>query len=350
MDAAAEVDAHAVLGYAARRLLLALPLLLVVSAICYGLTDVLPGDPATARLGQHRSEEAVEAFRREKGLDDPFPVRYGRFLWGAVRGDFGDDWVSPGLRVGSEIRHRFPATFELTLVAMTIAVVLGLLVGAVGAAFPRRVTDTVGQVLAVVGSSVPVFWLGMMAMLLFAVVLRWLPIPDWSPRAIAEDARFTTDFLLLESLFRGDFEAFGRALSLLALPALCLSTIPLAVITRMTRSTMLEELGKDYVRTARAKGAPERRVVGRHALANALIPVVTVTGLQTGALLGGAVLTETVFAWPGLGSYVVDGVRGNNTPVVVAGVLLFSTTFVLVNLVVDLLYHAIDPRLRRGGR
>jgi peptide/nickel transport system permease protein len=339
-----------VVGYAARRLLLALPLLVVVSVLCYGFTDVLPGDPAAARLGQHRSKEAVEAFRREKGLDDPFPVRWARFAGGALRGDFGEDWVKPGVDVGTEIRRRFPATFELALVAMTVAVALGLLVGAVGAAFPRRLTDAVGQVIAVIGSSVPVFWLGMMAMLLFAVTLRWLPIPDWTPRAVASDARFSTDFLLLESLVRGDLPALGRALSLMALPALCLATIPLAVITRMTRSTMLEELGKDYVRTARAKGAPEARVVGRHALANALIPVVTVTGLQTGALLGGAVLTETVFAWPGLGSYVVTGVRESNTPVVVAGVLLFSATFVLVNLVVDLLYHAIDPRLRRGSR
>ena len=149
-----------------------------------------------------------------------------------------------------------------------------------------------------------------------------------------------------ESLFRGDFEAFFQALKPIAFPR-WLSTIPLAVITRMTRSTMLEELGKDYVRTARAKGAPERRVVGRHALKNALIPVVTITGLQTGALLGGAVLTETVFAWPGIGSYIVTGVREHNSPVVVAGVLLVSGVFILANLVVDLLYHAIDPRLRR---
>jgi peptide/nickel transport system permease protein len=336
-----------VLAYAARRLLVAIPLLLVVSVLCFALTDVLPGDPTAARLGQHRTEEAIAAARKEMHLDDPFLVRYGRFLSSSARLEFGDDWLKPGVSVGHEIRARFPATIELTLVAMLIAVLVGVLVGAVSAAFPRRVVDWLGQTLAIVGSSVPVFWLGLMAMLFFAVRLDWLPIPDWSPRAVAADARFSTKFLLLESLFRGDFPAFFQALRLIALPAMVLSTIPLAVITRMTRSTMVEELGKDYVRTARAKGAPERRVVGRHALKNALIPVVTITGLQTGALLGGAVLTETVFAWPGIGHYIVEGVREHNSPVVVAGVLLVSAVFVLVNLVVDLLYHAIDPRLRR---
>jgi peptide/nickel transport system permease protein len=338
-----------VLAYAVRRLLLAVPLLLVVSLLCYALTDVLPGDPTAARLGQHRSAEAVAAARKDLGLDDPFLERYGRFMASAARLEFGEDWLKPGLQVGTEIRERFPATIELALVAMAIATALGLVVGTLSAAFPRRVADWLGQTFAVIGSSVPVFWLGMMAMLLFAVTLDWLPVPDWSPRAVAPDARFSTGFLLLESLFRGDFEAFLQALRLIALPALCLATIPLAVITRMTRSAMLDELGKDYVRTARAKGLPERSVVGRHALRNAGIPVLTVTGLQTGALLGGAVLTESTFGWPGLGTYVVAGVREHNSPVVVAGVLVVSTVFVLVNLAVDLLYHAVDPRLRRGG-
>lgn len=338
------------LGYALRRLIWTAPLLVVVSILCFALTDLLPGDPTAARLGQHYSKEAAAGLRREMGLDDPFLVRYGRFAGAAARLEFGDDWLKPGVSVGEEIRGRFPATFELTLVAMAIAVVLGLVIGCVGAAFPRRLVDATGQILALLGSSVPVFWLGMMAMLLFAVTLHWLPIPDWSPRAVAADARFSTDFLLLESLVRGDVEAFLAGLRLMALPALVLSTIPLAVIVRMTRSTMLEELGRDYVRTARAKGVPERRVVARHALRNALIPIVTITGLQTGALLGGAVLTETVFAWPGLGHYVVTGVREHNTPVVVGGVLLFSFTFVIVNLIVDLLYHVVDPRLRRAAK
>jgi peptide/nickel transport system permease protein len=283
------------------------------------------------------------------GLDDPFLVRYGRFLAGAVRLDFGEDWFKPGVPVGRQIAERFPATIELTLLAMTVAVVVGLFVGVRSAARPRGPWNLVGQTAALLGTSIPVFWLGMMGMLLFAVLLPWLPVPDWSARAIAPRSPFSTRFFLLESLLRGDFAAAGRALRFAALPALALSTIPLAVIVRMTRSSMLEELGRDYVRTARAKGVPERRVVSRHALRNAAIPVVTVTGLQTGALLGGAVLTERVFGWPGVGSYVVTAVREHNTPAVVAGVMLVAAVFVVVNLAVDLLVHAVDPRLRRSG-
>jgi peptide/nickel transport system permease protein len=340
-----------VLAYAARRLLVTLPLLLVVSVLCFALTDLLPGDPSATRLGQHRTKETAEEYRKALGLDDPFPVRYVRFLSSAARFDFGEDWFKPGVRVGDELRHKFPATIELALCAMTIAVVVGLLVGTRAAAKPRGPADWLGQTAALLGTSIPVFWLGMMAILLFTSVLGWTELmPDWSPRHVAPDARFSTDFLLLESLFRGDFPALWTALQSIALPALVLSTIPLAVITRMTRSSMLEELSRDYVRTARAKGVPEGRVVTRHALRNALVPIVTITGLQTGALLGGAVLTETVFAWPGLGTHVVTAVREHDSPVVVAGVLLFSATFVVVNLVVDLLYHAIDPRLRRGAK
>lgn len=340
------------LAFVGRRLVVAVPLLLVVSLVSFALTELLP-DPSVARLGQHATRENVEAFRARKGLDDPFVVRWGRFVAGAATLEFGEDIVrDDGTTIGQGIRARFPATFELALAAMTVAVGLGLVAGALGAVFPRRLCDAVAQVLALLGASVPVFWLGFMASLLFAVHLEWLPHPDWSLRVIAPDVEpgaYATRFLLLESLVRLDVGAVARALAHLALPALVLSTIPLAVVTRMTRSTLLEELGRDYVRTARAKGAPELRVVTRHALRNALIPVVTVTGLQTGALLGGAVLTETVFAWPGLGRHVAEAVRSGNGPLVVAGVFTFAATFVVVNLIVDVVYVLADPRLRRGG-
>jgi ABC-type dipeptide/oligopeptide/nickel transport system permease component len=339
-----------VVGYAARRLAVAVPLLLVVSLVAFALSDLLP-DPSLARLGQHATGSNVAAFRQAKGLDDPFLERYARFLSGAATLEFGEDIVrDDGTSIGKGIRSRFPATIELAFSAMAVAVLFGLVAGILGAAFPRRFVDAIAQVFAVVGSSVPVFWLGFMASLLFAVELQWLPHPDWSVRAIAPGRTYATGFLLFESIARFDLGAVGRALANLALPTLVLSTIPLAVVTRMTRSTMLEELGRDYVRTARAKGVRERRVVGRHALKNALIPIVTVTGLQTGALLGGAVLTETVFAWPGLGRHVAEGVRAGNGPLVVACVFTFAATFVLVNLLVDVAYHAIDPRLRRGAR
>jgi peptide/nickel transport system permease protein len=337
-----------VLAYALRRVGVTVPLLVVVSLLCYALTDLLPGHPSASRMGLHRTKEAADAYARQLGLDDPFAVRYGRFLSGAIRLDFGQDWLKPGVSVGEQIGEKFPATVELTLLAMGVAVVVGLFVGVRSAARPRSAWNLVGQTAAILGTSIPVFWLGMMGMLVFSVLLGWLPVPDWSERAIAPSRPFATRFFLFESLLRGDLAAFGRALRLAALPALALSTIPLAVIVRMTRSSMLEEMSRDYVRTARAKGVPEGRVVSRHALRNALIPIVTVTGLQTGALLGGAVLTETVFGWPGLGSYVVTAVREHNTPAVVAGVLLVSAVFVLTNLVVDLLCHAVDPRLRRA--
>jgi ABC-type dipeptide/oligopeptide/nickel transport system permease component len=337
-----------VLGYVARRVGLAVPLLLVVSLVAFALSDLQP-DPSVARLGQHATGPNVAAFRATHGLDDPFLVRYGRFLAGAATLEFGEDIVrDDGSTIGKGIRSRFPATIELAFAAMAVAVVLGLLAGTLGAAFPRKVADAVAQVFAVVGSSVPVFWLGFMASLLFAVELRWLPHPDWSVRAIAPGARYQTNFLLLESLARLDLAAVGRALAHLALPALVLSTIPLAVVTRMTRSTMLEELGRAYVRTARAKGVRECGVVGRHALRNALIPIVTVTGLQTGALLGGAVLTETIFAWPGLGQLTVAAIAQRDLPLIQGIALSFALIFALVNLVVDLLYAAVDPRVRLG--
>ena len=195
----------------------------------------------------------------------------------------------------------------------------------------------------------PVFWLGMLLILLFGLALGWLPFSGWTASEIGPDLRFRSGFLFFESLLRGEWSAVGRALHHLVLPALTLSTIPLAVITRMTRSAMLEELGKDYVTTARAKGLTERAVIGRHVRRNALIPVLTVTGLQLGTLLSGAVLTESVFSWPGMGTYLVEAALSRNYPVLMACMLLFTAIFVVVNLVVDLLYHAIDPRLRTLG-
>jgi peptide/nickel transport system permease protein len=338
-----------VLGYALRRLAVTVPLLVVVALACFALSTRLPADPSVTRMEKHRTAEAVEAYRRRLGLDDPFLVRFGRFLSGAVRLDFGEDWVRPGVRVSEELSDRFPKTVELTVLAMLVATTVGVFVGVRSAARPRGGWNALGQTAALLGTSVPVFWLGMMGMLLFTVSLGWLPAPDWTPRAIAPRTPFSTRFFLFESLLRGDLAAAGRALRNAALPALALSTIPLAVVVRMTRSSMLEELGRDYVRTARAKGVPERGVVSRHAFRNALVPVVTATGLQTGALLGGAVLTETVFGWPGVGTYLVNAVRSGNTPGIVGGVVLVATVFVLGNLVVDLLTHAIDPRLRRAS-
>jgi peptide/nickel transport system permease protein len=336
------------LTYALRRILVTFPLLLAVSLIVFALADSLPGDAADWRFAKR--PEAKEAWRKARGLDDPFVVRWGRYVTGfATRLDL-DRSYQDDEPVGPELVRKLQATFELALCAMTLGVLVGLAVGILSAAFPRSPLDYLGQVLALGGISVPIFWLGMV---LIVVAVKVLGFPFSSNRydpALEERVRdFGTHLYLLESLVRVRLDVFASCARHLLLPALALSTIPMAVVTRMTRSAMLEEMGKDYATTARAKGLPRRRVVLRHVLRNALIPIVTITGLQFGQLMGGAVLTESVFSWPGLGRYIVaKGVAARDTPVIAGGILLVATTFILVNLLVDLVYVLIDPRVREA--
>ena len=334
--------------YVLRRLLATVPLLLVVSFLVFAVVSAFPGDPCRLKLGQHAGEASIAECRRNLGLDRSYLERYRAFLGGALRLDFGRDFVKD-VPVGELIAQTLPATVELALVALALAAALGLVVGTFSALRPGGWVDALGQLLALGGTSIPVFWLGMMMIGLFGVKLGWLPYEGWSPSVVGPDVDYRTSFLLLESLVRLEGAAFLRALERIALPALALSTIPLATITRMTRSAVLEEAGKDYVTTARAKGLRERRVVTRHVLRNALIPVVTITGLQLGTLLSGAVLTETVFSWHGMGKLLVDATSQRNYPVVMTCMLLFVTIFVLVNLAVDVAYHAIDPRIRHAA-
>ena len=336
------------LVYVVRRLLLAIPLLIAVSFLVFVIVTSFPGDPCREQLGQHPTPEAMDACRQSLNLDGPFLERYGRYLQRAVHLDFGHN-IRTEEPVRDEILKKLPATIELSVVALLLAFLIGTWVGMRSALKPGTWIDVLGQILTLGGISIPVFWLGMMLISLFGVKLGWLPFSGWTPSEVGPDLDYRTDFLLFEPLFRLRFDVFLSALRHIALPAIALCTIPLATITRMTRSSFLEELGRDYVTTARAKGLPERRVVGRHVRRNALIPVVTITGLQLGTLLSGAVLTETVFSWPGLGTYLVRGADETNYPVVMGCMLLFVTTFVLVNLVVDVLSHWIDPRIRAEG-
>jgi peptide/nickel transport system permease protein len=329
------------LVYAVRRLLLTIPLLFAAALIVFAVVTSFPGDPCRMKLGQHASEEALADCRQDLKLDEPFLTRFGAFLRGAVTLDFGRDFKDKP--VGPLIVQRLSGTIELALVALLIATLLGLLVGTLSALKPGSWIDAVGQVLSLGGVSIPVFWLGMMLILMLGGVL---PFSGWTRSNIGQGFEYHTHFLLFEALFRLELPAVGRALLHLVLPAAALSTIPLATITRMTRSSVLEEVHKDYVTTARAKGLSERRVIGRHVLRNALVPVVTVTGLQLGMLLSGAVLTETVFSWPGMGTHMVSAAVERNYPVIMACMLVFVVIFVLVNLVVDVLYHWIDPRMR----
>jgi ABC-type dipeptide/oligopeptide/nickel transport system permease component len=333
--------------FVARRLLVTVPLLLAVSLLVFALTDALPGDAADMRF--EKQPEVKAQWRRERGLDDPFLARWARYVAGFVgRGDLDRSYIDDQ-PVGPELIQKLQATFELTLCALVIALLAGLSLGILSAVFPRSPLDYLGSVVALLGISIPVFWLAMMLIVLAVGVGFGFSSNRYDPELDKTVRGFFTHLYLLESLLRGEFAVFASCARNLFLPSLALSTIPMAVIMRMTRSAMLEEMGRDYATTARAKGLRRRRVILRHVLRNALIPITTITGLEFGQLMGGAVLTETVFSWPGLGRYIVDnGVAARDTPVIVGGILLVSSTFVLVNLAVDLLYAVIDPRVRRA--
>ncbi|NCC64360.1 MAG: ABC transporter permease [Spirochaetia bacterium] len=301
--------------YIVRRLLMLIPVMLGVSFIVFTIMYFTPGDPAKIILGERAPAAEVAALRTQMGLDAPFLVQFFNFIKNAVQGDFGRSLVTKR-PVAEELFARFPATIQLAGSAVLIAVAIGIPVGIISAIKQYSVFDGVAMTLALVGVSMPNFWQGLMMIILFSVYLRWLPSSGY-----------------------GTFRH-------LLMPAITLGTSSAALITRMTRSSMLEVVRQDYIRTARAKGLDESVVINRHALKNALIPVVTVIGLQFGYLLGGAVLTETVFSWPGVGRMMVDAIRQKDFPVVQAGVLLLALSFSLVNLLVDILYAYIDPRIK----
>lgn len=298
-----------------KRLLLLVPVLLGVSLLVFAIMSFTPGDPAQLILGENAPAHAVEALREDMGLNDPFIMRYARFVGNAATGDLGRSYTS-GRDVFSEIFSRFPNTLILAALGVLIAIAIGIPVGIISATRQYSMIDSGSMLFALLGVSMPNFWLGLMMILVFSVNLGWLPsggYSDWSS---------------------------------LLLPAITLGTGSAAIITRMTRSSMLEVIRQDYIRTARAKGVAENVVINKHALKNALIPVITVIGLQFGYLLGGAVLTETVFSWPGVGRMMVDAIRQKDTPTVLGTVVFLATTFSLVNLFVDLLYGFIDPRIK----
>ncbi len=333
------------LQYIGRRLLALVPVLLGVTFIAFYAMYLTPGDPALLLLGERATPERVAEVRRQLDLDKPFLVQYATFLGRLVRGNLGRS-TQTNNPVIDDLLQRFPATIELTLAAMAIACLVGISAGIVSAVRQYTLPDYLAMVGSLVGVSMPIFWLGFVLMLVFSLRLDWLPLSGrfdvsyYFPRV--------TNFVLIDTLLDGNWEAFRSGVEHLILPAVTLSTVPMAIIARMTRSAMLEVLRQDYIRTARAKGLGTRPVVLKHALRNAFIPVLTVIGLQFGILLGGAILTETVFAWPGLGRLTVEAIYTRDYPLIRGCVLLVATTFVLINLVVYLLYAAIDPRIRAG--
>lgn len=331
--------------YFGRRLLELIPVFFGVLVVVFVIAHLTPGDPVQIALGEHATPEALERLRAELNLDEPLPVQFARYLGQAVRGDLGRS-IQTNERVIVELATRFPATIELTFSAMLIASAVGILTGVVAAARRNTWFDGASMLVALFGFSMPIFWLGIMLILLFAAYLGWFPISGRLDYTI-EISRLT-NLHLVDAVISKNWGAFDNALRHLVLPAVTLSTVPLAIIARMTRSSLLEVLRQDYVRTARAKGMAEIQVVTRHALRNAFIPVVTVIGLNVGSLLGGAILTETIFAWPGVGRLVVDAIFARDYPLVQGAVLFIAIVFVLVNLVVDLSYAYLDPRIRYG--
>ena len=320
-----------------------IPVLLGVSIVVFFMVRAIPGDPAQLLLGQQATEEQVQQVRQNMGLDKPVIVQYGIFLADAVRGDLGDSIVT-GRPVTTELLARLPATLELTAFAMLVAILVGVPVGVISAVKQYSLLDKFTSVLALVGISMPIFWLAMILIVIFFVNLGWLPFPGRLSTGYAVTS--ITGLVLVDSLLTLNFAAFWDGLKHLILPAIALGTIPMAVIMRMTRSSMLEVMGEDYVRTARAKGVVPWRVIFKHALRNAMLPTVTVIGLQAGLLMGGAVITETIFSWPGVGQIAAESVYRRDYAMVQGVVLYGAALFVLVNLVVDVLYGVLDPRVR----
>ncbi len=331
--------------YLGRRLLELAPVFFGVLLVVFAISHLTPGDPAVVMLGEHATAEAVAKIREELGLNDPLPVQFVKYMGRAIRGDLGRS-IQSNERVIVELATRFPATIELTFAAMLIASMVGILTGVIAAARQNSWFDGASMAGALFGFSMPIFWLGIMLILLFASYLNWFPISGRLDYTI--DLARRTNLYIVDGILSGNWAAVGNALHHLVLPAVTLSTVPLAIIARMTRSSLLEVLRQDYVRTARAKGLAEGKVVARHALKNAFIPVITVIGLNVGSLLGGAILTETIFAWPGIGRLVVDAIFARDYPLVQGAVLVIALLFVIVNLLVDLSYAYLDPRIRYG--
>jgi peptide/nickel transport system permease protein len=329
--------------YAIRRSLTIVPVLLGVSVLVFSFIHLIPGDPALTMLGERATPEKVAEVRARLGLDRPIWQQYVLYIGKALQGDLGVSIVR-GDPVASDLLRRFPATVELAVAAIVVAIACGIPIGVASAVWRNSLLDSLARLGALTGVSMPIFWLGLVLAWFFGVQLRILP----TGFRLASGTSFVpwTNFVILDSLLQGDWASLADALRHLILPGLALATIPLAVIARMTRASMLEVLSREYIRTAEAKGLSRRAVILRHALRNALLPVLTVIGLQVGRLLAGAILTETIFSWPGIGLWVYESIESRDYAIV-QGVSLFIAVIVVgVNLVTDVLYAAVDPRIK----
>lgn len=326
------------------RLSILIPTFIGVTLLTFAMIRLIPGDPIELLVGERGLDPARHAkLRAEMGLDRPILEQYWHYLTGVFQGDLGRSVVTKQ-PVVEEFFTLFPATVELSVCAMLFAVLLGIPAGIFAAVRRGSIFDHSVMGAALTGYSMPIFWWGLLLIILFSGILGWTPVSGRISLLYFFEP--VTGFMLIDSWLSGQPGAFKSALSHLILPTVVLGTIPLAVIARQTRSAMLEVLHEDYVRTARAKGLAPWRVIGMHALRNALIPVITVIGLQVGVLFGGAVLTETIFSWPGIGKWIIDSIHRRDYPSVQGGILLIATTVIIINLLVDLVYGLINPRIR----
>ena len=331
------------LAYIIRRLMIMIPTLLGVSIIVFLMLHLTPGDPAELLMGERASEEALQEIREHLGLNKPLYVQYGLFLKQLMQGDLGETiWTRQ--KVWIEVKQRFPATIELSLVALFISCVMGMILGIVSATKQYSIFDYLSMLGALIGVSMPIFWLGLVFMLIFSLNLGWLPMSG--RLSVGVELETITNFYILDAVLTRNWPAFRDAVWHIIMPAFTLSTIPTAIVARMTRSSMLEVLRQDFIKTAEAKGLSQFKVVFKHALRNALIPVVTTIGLQFGVLLCGAILTETIFAWPGVGKWIYDAVMQRDYMVIRSGTLFLASIFIVINLCVDLLYAVINPRIK----
>ncbi|KYG91375.1 ABC transporter permease [Metasolibacillus sp. FSL H7-0170] len=331
------------LHYIGKRLLHLIPVLLGMTFIVFLIIRAIPGDPAQVILGQQATAEAIAALREKLGLNNPWYIQYFDYLKGILTGDLGES-LRTRQEIVSEVWPYLAATFELAIFAMIIAVIVGMNAGIISAWFQNSWFDYIAMVVALIGVSMPIFWLGLMEQWIFSINLGWLPTSG--REEVRDPVSAITHLYLIDTLLQGRFDQFVVSLKHLILPGAALATIPTAIIARMTRASMLEVMRSDFVRTARAKGQKMFVVIYKHALKNALIPVLTIVGLQTGMLLGGAILTETIFSWPGIGRYIYEAIGYRDYPVIQSGILIVAFLFIMINLIVDILYTVIDSRIK----
>lgn len=331
------------LSYTMRRLLMLIPVLLGMTLVTFSIVHLIPGNPAQVILGQGATEAAIKELEESMGLNEPYFVQYFIYLKGLLQGDLGTS-LKTKTAIAKEIWPYIAATFELTFFAMLFAVFVGVNAGIISAWKQNSWFDFLAMFVALIGVSIPVFWLALMQQWVFAQELGWFPANGRQNSRDSVEA--ITYFYVIDTIIKMDFAKLVTTLKHLVLPSIALGTIPMAIIARMTRSSMLEVMNSDYIRTVRAKGSGQFLIIYKHALKNAMIPVLTVIGLQTGVLLGGAILTETIFSWPGIGRYIFEAINFRDYPVIQSGILVVAFIFVMINLIVDLLYTYIDPRIK----